>query len=249
MDGSIDQNRLVRALAAWSPAARYLAECESTNRAAMQWAKDGAPHGSLLLADYQSAGRGRLNRSWVAPAGSSLLFSMVLRPRFGAERWALIGLAAGVAVCRRLREEGIGASLKWPNDVVIDGRKVAGILVESRLGAVVLGVGINVNMSEFPLPLQRTATSMSLAAGRRFDRLRVLGGIVEEFVPLYGALPYGVIDCYRPLCGTLGARVKVECSGESVEDVAEDVDAAGALVLAGGKVVSAGEVVHLRTSV
>lgn len=239
----------MQALPAWAPAARYLAECDSTNRAAMQWAKDGAPHGSVLLTDYQSAGRGRLNRSWVAPAGSSLLFSMVLRPRFGAERWALVGLAAGVAVCRRLREEGIGASLKWPNDVVVDGKKVAGILVESEHEALVLGIGINVNMGEFPLPLQGIATSMSLAAGRRFDRLRVLGAIFEEFASLYDSLPYGLIDSYRPLCATLGARVKVECSGESVEDVAEDVDAAGALVLAGGRVVSAGEVVHLRTTV
>lgn len=231
----------------WVPEARYLAECGSSNRVAMQWAKDGAPNGSLILTDYQSAGRGRLDRSWYGPAGGNLLFSMVLRPQLETEMWGLVGLAAGVAVGRCLRALDIDASLKWPNDVMVGEKKIAGILVESERDVLVLGIGINVNVSEFPAPLRDTATSMVLAAGRRFERLQVLQECVKEFVLVYGQLPEGLVESYRSFCGTLGARVKVECSGESVEDVAEDVNDTGALVLSGGRVISAGDVVHLRT--
>lgn len=247
VDEQIDQDKLRKALPAWVSEAVYLAECGSTNQVAMRWARDGAPHAGLVLADYQSAGRGRLDREWVAPAGSGLLWSMVLRPHFPVERWGLVGLAAAVAVCRRLRACGVGAHLKWPNDVLIGEKKAAGVLVETSGGMLVLGVGVNVNVDEFPGQLADTATSMSLAAGRRFERLRLLGGCVEEFAGLYDRLPSGLLEAYRPLCSTLGKRVKVECSGESVEDVAEDVDETGALVLSGGKVISAGDVVHLRS--
>ncbi|MEX2588112.1 MAG: biotin--[acetyl-CoA-carboxylase] ligase [Actinomycetota bacterium] len=247
VDEEIDRHRLREALPAWVPEIHYLPECGSTNEVAARWASRGAPHGSLVLADYQSAGRGRLDRRWVAPPGSSLLFSFVLRPSFLVEQWGLVGLAAGVAICRQLRELEIEASLKWPNDILIGDKKVAGVLAESHRGAVVLGVGINVNVGEFPPDLQDTAASMSQEAGRRFERLQVLRGCVEKFAGVYDRLPDGLIESYRPLCGTLGARVKVECAGESVEDVAEDVDGTGALVLSGGKVIGAGDVVHLRT--
>lgn len=247
VDDRIDQDLLRAAAPGWVPETRYLAECDSTNRVARQWAGEGAPHGSLVLTDYQSAGRGRLDRTWEAPAGTSLLFSVILRPSFPPEHWGLVALAAGLAVGEQLRDAGLDAYLKWPNDVLIDERKVAGILAEVDQEVIVLGAGINVNTPSFPPELAGVATSMRMACGRRFDRLQVLGGVVRCLSRIYDRLPAGLLDRYRAMCRTLGSRVRVDRFTESVEDVARDIDRSGSLVLAGGQVIPAGDVVHLHS--
>lgn len=243
---AIDEDRLRGTVPAWVGAVRYYREVDSTHRVAADWAAQGAPHGSLVLTDHQTAGRGRLSRSWLAPPGSSLLFSVILRPASRQRFRGLLPLAAGVAVCESLRRQEIDAYLKWPNDVLVDGAKIAGILAEAVNEAVLVGVGVNVNQESVAPELRDTATSMSRCAGRRFDRLDVLEPILTVFGDLYAALPQGLLDRYRPMCRTLGLQVLVECAGESVEDVAQDIDERGALVLAGGRVVEAGDVIHLR---
>ncbi len=145
----------------------------STNERAKELAAGGAPHGTLVTADEQSAGRGRQGRAWSAPAGSSILASLVLR-----EFDELLPLVASVAVAEACEAAGVNCSIKWPNDVWIDGRKVAGILVESRPqeGWAVLGVGLNVSTTADQLPeeLREIATSLEIAARRSPSREAML---------------------------------------------------------------------------
>ncbi|MGH2731789.1 MAG: biotin--[acetyl-CoA-carboxylase] ligase [Actinomycetota bacterium] len=257
-NGDLSQGALERALDSWVMAVRFLAECDSTNRVAMEWAGRGAPEGCLVVADYQSVGRGRLGRGWFGPPGQSLLFSLVLRPDLVPARLGLISLAAGVGLSITLAREGLRARLKWPNDVLVAGRKVAGILSEARLAghgrarhAVVLGVGVNVNVEReaFPDELRATATSLALEGGRSFDRLDLLAGFLAHFRRSYATLATArpsVLDAYRGLCDTLGAKIRIEGAQRGFEAVAVDIDANGGLVLDTGEMVSAGDVVHLR---
>ena len=144
--------------------------CDSTNQRARELADRGAPHGTIVTADEQSAGRGRQGRAWTAPPRTAVLMSLLLRDVDA--RQALLPLAAALAVCEACEEEArVACQVKWPNDVWIDGRKVAGILVEGRPqeGWVVLGIGINVDIPEdrFPPELRETATSLLIADGAR----------------------------------------------------------------------------------
>lgn len=150
----------------------HFAELESTNATAKEQAVAGATHGTTITADWQAAGRGRQGRSWVAPAGSALLTSVVLRPARPEHRFAPLAAALAVAeTCEQFGAQRV--ELKWPNDVWIDGRKVAGILVEARPSAseadswVVIGIGLNtsVDLAELPDELQRTAASLGLEPG------------------------------------------------------------------------------------
>lgn len=242
----LDDKRLSEALPGWVSEIRFLPETDSTNLRATAWAVEGAASGSMVIADFQSAGRGRLGRTWTAPAGSSLLFSIVLRPGSGTDRWPLISLAAGVAVCECLAGFGLKPALKWPNDVLLGDRKVAGILAEAAGGVVILGIGVNVGRVEFPENIASTATSLEAFTGRAFNRLEVLSslaghlsGVVEGTVD---AVPRG----YREWSGTLGRHVRVDLGSGMVEDRAVDIDPSGGLVLAGGRVVRAGDVIQVR---
>lgn len=252
----LDQARLDEATSRWSPAARYFPQIDSTNGAAVDWARRQAPHGALVVADHQTAGRGRMGRRWFSAPGASLLFSLVLRPSIAAEELPLVSLAAGVAVCRAVAREGLAARVKWPNDVTIAGRKVAGILAEAELasgraGYVVLGVGVNVNIAPHDLPadLVDSATSLALEAGRPLDRVRLLAGFLEELWPLEAALegrrPDPILGPYRILCETLGRRVRIVTGGRILEGRAADIDRAGGLLLDSGEVARSGELVHL----
>ncbi len=241
-----DDRRLRQALPGWVPEARFLPETDSTNRRAMTWAKQGAVAGSMVVADFQTAGRGRLGRTWTAPAGSSLLLSVVLRPDTAPERWPLISLAAGVAVCECLAGLGLGPGLKWPNDVLLGDRKVAGILAEAAEGVVILGIGINVGRVEFPEEIASTATSLENFSGRAFNRLHVLSGLTGKLSGLVEAPPEGVPAGYREWSRTLGREVRVDLGTGFIEDRAVDIDPFGGLVLAGGRVVRAGDVVQVR---
>ena len=212
---------------------------DSTNERAKELADDGTLHGTLVTADEQRAGRGRQGRTWSAPAGSAVLMSVVLR-----DVSETLPLAAAVAVCEALPVE---ARIKWPNDVWISERKVAGILVEARPqeGWAVLGIGVNVATSEFPRELAETATSLVLAgAAASVDwTLAALLTTLDHWLP---CPPEEVLAAWRPRDALLGQTIRWE--NGSKEGVAAGIDSSGALLVetASGRVtLDAGEV-HLE---
>ncbi len=155
----------------------------STSTWALDWAAQGAPHGSIVLTDYQLCGRGRMGRTWEATAGQNLLFSVVLRPDMKPSRLSLITLAASLAVADALTEVAapVPVRVKWPNDILLDGRKCCGMLLESTVGrqiTVVLGIGINVNQTSFPPELESKANSLILASGRPMDRATLMADVL-----------------------------------------------------------------------
>ena len=183
---------------------RWVDETGSTNRDLAAEAARGAPEGVVLVADLQTAGRGRLDRSWVSPAGGSLLMSVLLRPRMAASDAHLLGTAMGVAAAEACADvAGVEPGLKWPNDLVVPGpgdrdRKLAGVLAESSLegaalASVVVGLGLNVNWptdwsSEGSPELADLAVALNQLAGRDIDREHLLVAVLERFDHAYGGL-------------------------------------------------------------
>jgi BirA family biotin operon repressor/biotin-[acetyl-CoA-carboxylase] ligase len=235
-----------------------VAETGSTNADLL---RSEGPEGTVLAARSQTAGRGRLGRSWVSPPGKALTFSVLLRPgdAIPPARRGWLPLAAGLAVASAVREvAGVSADLKWPNDVLHDSRKLAGILAEqSPSGAVVIGIGLNVSASADELPsrgpgaLEPTSLLIAGAGGVLVHDLLtpILGGLGSRYAALRGG--GSVRDEYLSRCATLGRSVRVELPGARfVEGEAADVDDFGHLLvrLPSGAVesVSAGDVVHLR---
>jgi len=228
---------------------RWFEVIDSTNRYLLQCAAAGAAEGVVAVADEQTAGRGRLGRTWVAPAGSALLVSVLLRPALPVERVHLATLAAGLAALDALAAlDRIGAAdtsrsgrpgLKWPNDVVVDDRKLAGILAEADgAGAVVVGMGCNVRPEALPADLADIATAVDV------DRGALLVAWLRAYDVRLGALGSVVADAVAR-SATLGRRVRVELAHETFEGVATELTDEGFLVV-DGRVVSAGDVVHLR---
>jgi BirA family transcriptional regulator, biotin operon repressor / biotin---[acetyl-CoA-carboxylase] ligase len=223
---------LTRAFAACLPDGRLAGplrayrSLESTQAVARAWADRGAPEGAVVLADYQSAGRGQHGRTWTAPAGTALLFSVVLRPRLSVARWPELPLAAGCAVAESVEEIGpLSAGLKWPNDVVVDGRKVAGVLAEGVAGEpplVVLGIGVNVSQREtdWPTPLAGGAGSLA-GLGAPVSRETLLRAILARLAAWYGVLLHDGFEplraAWRPR-GLLGTRVPLpDGEGTSID--------------------------------
>ena len=227
---------------------RWFEVIDSTNRYLLQCAAQGAAEGVVAVADEQTAGRGRLGRTWVAPAGSALLVSVLLRPALPVERVHLATLAAGMAALDALDVLGLGPGdtsrsgrpgLKWPNDVVVDDRKLAGILAEADgAGAVVVGMGCNVRPEALPADLADIATAVDV------DRAALLVAWLRAYDARLGALGSVVADAVAR-SATLGRRVRVELAHETFEGVATELTDEGFLVV-DGRVVSAGDVVHLR---
>ena len=246
----------------------------STNALAAEAARDGAGEGLVVVADHQTAGRGRLDRVWTTPPGTALTFSVVLAPDgVPLRRWPWLPLLTGIAVAEGVRRAtGVEAVLKWPNDVLVEdpgpgagpGRKLAGILVERverRGGAVaVVGVGINVGARADELPVP-TATSLLLEGthGRAPDRTVILREVLRTLEALYlqwhaeqGDPGRGLHASYVRRCASLGRDVHIELpDGSTFAGRAEAVDADGALVVAAGtdrRTFHAGDVVHARRS-
>lgn len=232
-----------------APALVRLGRVDSTQTVAFALAADGAADRTVVVAQAQTAGRGRHGRLWLDEPGASLLTSIILRPRLEPARLPTLSLAAGVAVVEALeRVTGLKPRLKWPNDVLVDGRKLAGILLESRISPsplVVLGIGVNLAQRVFPADLAERATSVRLATGRRVDADALLTALLESLdawrtrLETEGWAP--IRERWRALTETLGRRVSID----GVEGVAVDVDEDGALIVAEGDVrrrVVAGEV-------
>jgi BirA family biotin operon repressor/biotin-[acetyl-CoA-carboxylase] ligase len=234
-------------------------ETESTNDLALSAALAGAVHGAVYLAEHQSKGRGRQGRTWHSPPGTGLWFSLVLRfPLPVGEAWR-ITLGAGVAVAEAARSLGVDAQVKWPNDVLADGRKLAGVLTETRtegrtLAFSVLGIGVNVNQDreDFPPDLRRIATSLKAESGRHTDRTEFLCRALNLLEELLGEIPGpSVRERWKALYPHWGERVRVETSEGACEGAALDLNEDGALVIAtqeGRRLVHAGDVVMSRRS-
>jgi BirA family biotin operon repressor/biotin-[acetyl-CoA-carboxylase] ligase len=230
-------------------------EVGSTNEEARRLALEGAPAWTVIAAGHQTAGRGRLGRSWQDVPGKALLCSVILRPRLAPEEIHPISLAAAVAMIDAARSPSLAA--KWPNDLVVGERKCGGILAEAdvRGGAVrhvVLGGGVNVSTGPEDLPLELRGTTTSLAIeGAGIDRDRLLTGFLGSLrTMLQGpGFPRDIVDAYRPRCRTLGRWVRaITASGVAVEGRAVDVDGGGSLLVErGGGVerVAFGEVEHV----
>jgi BirA family transcriptional regulator, biotin operon repressor / biotin---[acetyl-CoA-carboxylase] ligase len=211
---------------------------DSTNERAKQLAAAGAPHGTLVTADEQAAGRGRQGRAWTAPPRSAVLMSVVLR-----ELDERLPLTAAVALCEALP---VDAAIKWPNDVWIGGRKVAGILVEGRPqeGWAVLGIGVNVTTRHFPPEIAETATSLHLS-GIDSTPAQVLSDLLASLSRWLGAPPSRVLETWRGRDALRGQRVR----WTGGEGVAGGIDDSGGLLVetsAGPVTLDAGEVHLLR---
>lgn len=260
---SLDATRL----AALAPAltVEVLEEATSTNAVAADRARAGAAEGLVVVAERQSAGRGRLDRVWQTPSRAALLFSVVLRPEVPPADWPWLPLLTGHSVARALRGLGYDAGVKWPNDVLVaradgESRKLVGILVErietSDGPAAVVGVGINVSLTPDELPVP-TATSLAIESGTEPDRTEVLVAVLSTLVEAYDAWQAGgpaardrLASSYAVACVTVGRDVRVELpGGEALLGRATGVDRSGRLVVsgpAGETAVGAGDVVHVR---
>ncbi len=245
---------------------RWVAETGSTNRDLLAAAAEGAPEGLVLVADYQSAGRGRLDRAWIAPAGASLLVSALLRPSVAPEDLFLLTLACGLAAVDAVEEvAGVKPGLKWPNDLVVTeglliDRKLAGILAEShvvdgRVDAVVVGMGLNLDWpDDLPAELAATAASVNHLTGRPVDREEVLVAWLRHYDRHLDAIASaGTREDFlaevRSASSTIGRDVRVENPTETFEGravgIADDgrllVDRAGEVVA-----VTVGDIVHAK---
>lgn len=232
---------------------------ESTNDETLRLARAGAPEWTVVTAERQSAGRGRLDRSWESRAGDGLLFSVLLRPpaELPTPACGWLPLMAGVAVTRAVRSVGISAVLKWPNDVIVEGaafdgspgpRKLAGILAERGDGFVIVGIGLNVCSAQADLPIP-TATSMRIEAERfagesreasEWDRASLLVACLSQWQSLWSgfvaaggdATASGLAQDYQALCATIGQQVRADVAGaDPVVGTAASIDGQGHLVI------------------
>lgn len=227
----------------------------STNALVSERARAGEEEGLVIVTEHQTAGRGRLDRVWETPARSSLTFSVLLRPDVPAQDWPWLPLLTGYAVQAALADRLPDIALKWPNDVLVEERKVAGILVERidtpQGPAAVVGIGINVSQTLEELPVA-LATSVELETGEPVDRTDLLAQVLGSLHGLQGLLldPESLRTAYADVCSTIGRVVDVHLPGDEIRrGEALDIDARGALVVSsadGTFIVGAGDVIHVR---
>jgi BirA family transcriptional regulator, biotin operon repressor / biotin---[acetyl-CoA-carboxylase] ligase len=239
---------LQRALAPDGWRLEVLAQAGSTNAVVAERALRGEAAGLVVVAEQQSAGRGRLDRAWVSPARAGLTLSVLLRPTRPQAQWPWLPLTAGLAVASALREQAeVEAVLKWPNDVLVGEKKLCGVLAEVvHPDALVLGIGLNVTTRAQELP-HDGATSLRLVGAATTDRETLLKALLRALGRAL-ADPADARTRYRDLCTTVGRQVRVELPGRSaVEGVATGVDDDGRLVV-DGVAYGAGDVVHVRAA-
>lgn len=214
-----------------------LTEVDSTNRYAKELARAGAAHGTLVLADRQTAGRGRRGRGWISPAGENIYMSLILRPDMPPAQVARLSLLTALATANAIkRAAGLDARIKWPNDIVIGGRKVCGLLLEmdateDRVESVIAGVGINVHQTAFDSEIARTAASIDLLAGRRIGRAAMVRAFLQEYEQAWALSGSAMMDAYRARSATLGQRVQVIGLSGTYTGVAECVTDSGSLMV------------------
>jgi BirA family biotin operon repressor/biotin-[acetyl-CoA-carboxylase] ligase len=241
-------------------ALHWFKEVGSTNDVAKELAEEGAAHGEVVVAEGQTAGRGRRGRAWLSPPGLNVYLSVILRPDLPPARAPELTLLASVALCQAVRLAGVPADIKWPNDLMVRGRKVAGVLTEiaaelDEVHWVVLGIGVNVNAGaeDFPRELRDCASSLSLECGRPVPRAAFAASLLaalEEWLDRHAAGGFEPVrEAWKEMSETLGREVRIRSPGHDVEGVAEDVDEIGALLVRtqeGRERVLAGDVESLR---
>jgi BirA family transcriptional regulator, biotin operon repressor / biotin---[acetyl-CoA-carboxylase] ligase len=220
---------------------RVFQETSSTNDIVDRLARDGVGEGVVVLAESQSRGRGRLGRKWLSPAGKGLWFSVLLRPDLRPQEATQVTVLAATALARALRQHGIAQpAIKWPNDILVGERKVAGVLTElaaeiDRVRYIVLGIGVNVNFTHVPDELRTVATSVRMETGRAARRAELAASILRELDFDYDRLCQGqfarIADEWAGQCATLGRRVSIQVGDRSIHGRAESLDESGALLL------------------
>lgn len=253
-----DQNTISKAIhTKWAGKTVHFAkETDSTNNWVKNLSRQGAPHGTLAAAEFQSAGKGRMGRVWKAPEGSSVMMSLLLRPDFDPQYASMLTLVMGLSVAQAVEDLDIRTSIKWPNDVVVSRKKICGILTEmgleeGRIREVVIGTGINVNTEIFPEELQDKATSLFLETGKRFDRNRLIGLVMEKFENNYEKFIRTcdlslMMEDYNKLLANKGKQVRILDKNQPFEGIALGINEAGELLVRTGAekicAVRAGEV-------
>ncbi|MEO5716471.1 MAG: biotin--[acetyl-CoA-carboxylase] ligase [Luteolibacter sp.] len=206
----------------------------STNDEARALAQAGAAEGLIVLAERQTAGRGRRGAAWFSPQGESLAFSVLLRPSEPKALWPRLALAAGLAVAEAVESFGLQAGIKWPNDVWIRQLKVAGILVEAGSDFAIVGIGINVKTAEFPEEVAEIATSLMIETGRMFSLPEVLAAIIRRFSLRRNQIGDGfeeLLSAVRLRCVLTGNRVSLLTSNGSKTGVIDGIAPGGELLL------------------
>lgn len=208
----------------------------STNDIARNLAKTGAADGTVVVANVQTNGRGSRGRTWTSPAGVNLMLSVILKPEISTDRNGELAFVAAVAVAGTLRDHfGLDARIKWPNDVLVNGRKIAGMIVESAKGAAVLGLGLNVNWTDLPNEIASTATSIAIEKGSKTDLdaiLKVLLADLDIAYGVYRARGFSrTLADWRLLEVTIGKDVRVVVEDNVIQGLAVDVDERGNLIV------------------
>lgn len=233
----------------------FAKKTDSTNLWAKSLAREGAAHGTLAVTEFQTAGRGRFDRKWVVPEGISVMMTLVLRPEFAPVHASMLTLVMGLSVAQAAKRLGFDASIKWPNDIVISGKKICGILTEmsanvDKIHYVIIGVGINVNTESFPEEVADKATSLYLEGGQKLDRTQVIAEVMEAFERNYERFCETcdlsrLMGEYESLLANLNQPVRV-IEAEPYEGICRGITAGGELLVerADGSVseVGAGEV-------
>ena len=219
-------------------------ETASTNETAFKMAEEGAPEGTVVIAESQSRGKGRMGRRWESPSGVNLYCSIILRPPILPLQAVQMTFLSAVAVARGVEETTrLSPTIKWPNDVLLAGRKVAGLLNEmgaetEKVNFIILGIGVNINMEQdqFPLDLRHPATSLRIEAGRPVNRVEFVRALLREADTLYASYlagGYGAVrDEWLARCAMIGRRVHVSYRDSAVAGLATGIDEYGALLLA-----------------
>jgi BirA family biotin operon repressor/biotin-[acetyl-CoA-carboxylase] ligase len=220
---------------------RVFEQTTSTNDVAARLAQDGVKEGVVIFAESQSKGRGRLGRSWVSPARKGLWFSVLLRPQIRPQAATQLTVAAATALVRAIQQQTeIVPEIKWPNDILIRGKKVAGILTEltaelERVKDIVLGIGVDVNLDDFPADLRKIATSLKIETGEHVDRPALAAAMIRELDRDYARICDGefaeVSDEWQQQCTTIGQQVSIRLGERVIRGRAEALDAEGAMLL------------------
>jgi BirA family biotin operon repressor/biotin-[acetyl-CoA-carboxylase] ligase len=235
----------------------YFDTVESTNDIAAALAKSGCPEGTIVLGNEQTKGKGRRGSVWFSPRDLNLYFSLVLYPAMGSLQY--LPFAAGLAIVKTLDSLGLKSDMKWPNDILVDGKKLSGVMIESSMEGntlqyAILGCGVNVNVDEFPADIADVATSVAVEAGNPVLRESLLASILHEFENLYEKVK---VPCWNDFSQEVekhskdlhGCPVRVSLNGEVVEGITAGLDPFGGLVLnttSGKRVFYSGEVQSCR---
>ncbi len=222
---------------------QHFAEIDSTNNYAKKIASEGCAHGTVVVADRQTMGRGRIGRQWQSDSADGLWFSIVVRPELEPENIQVITLATSVAVVEAIKEtQGIICGIKWPNDIILDGRKLGGILTElsaepGHVNYVVVGIGINVNqdLEHFDYEIRQKAVSLKMYDNKPVQRSKLLGSILTSFEKLYKSVLLGknkdIIDKWTEYSVTIGKEVKVAYRNVEYIGTAQSIAADGRLIV------------------